>query len=49
MFDWFQAKTYFGHIAKREDGIRAYPKLKTWAQFLEETKWDGSTPAAPAK
>jgi uncharacterized protein YbjT (DUF2867 family) len=34
MFGWFDEFTYHGRIAKREEGIRAFPDHKTFRQWL---------------
>ena len=34
MFGWFSEYTYHGLIAKREESVRAFPQIKTFAEWL---------------
>jgi len=45
MFGWFDEYTYFGRTAKREDGIRLVPHMKTLREWIFESKFDGQPPA----
>jgi len=36
MFSWFNEYTYFGRQLKRESGLRAYPQLRTLAEYYAD-------------
>jgi len=41
MFGWFDNHTYYGHTGKREDGIRAFPEMKTFKEWIKDVKFNG--------